>query len=1247
MRIARLFPRAEDGDRTPLPAEEQRPCWTVSLARALLFLLFLGQLLAFAGIKGEDCFITFRYARNLAEGRGLVYNPGEYVEGISNPYWALCNAALYALGTPKGLACTLLIFLHAVAGWWVLSRVARGWFGRGSWWSLLPLLPVACMTALSAGFQNGLEGSAVFLGASLLCAGIALERPAALAAGVFLLLGNRPEAPAFAALAVVWLGWEVVSGRLSRRRGAAWAGVIVGMVAAMVAARWAYYGDIVPNTLRAKGSTPLSIALWPGLEYVGRYALLMGPGLLLLAAFPLLDRTWRARSLFLLVVAGGNAAVVVRNAGDGIGHYRLLTPYCGIVALLAAAGFAVVWRRSSPLWRSALAAVFLSGTLLALDYASLRDALSDLPIRWTLMETWEEEDVFHLSPHVTEKVLSREPDDVLVAENGGWPPFRMKSVRVIEMFGLTDRDLVASESLCVKLVPNGGVINWDGMLAGRRPPYLLFATGFLGEKLIGAAPCSGTASLLNRYVVAQHTELDPFGVFLVRDDRASLEQFIRDYGFFCPASDVVSVLQQDPAVLLSLPADNARGPWALPPWSADTGAESPAEAWQQWEGNQRQRFCAKIPLHEGLNRFTRPLPADGAPLLLTLDLPPGQDGLEIVCRRSGGAALWTLNTDESPLPAGQYRCHYAFLPECPPVEDEVLILEITARKAAEVLVGTGRWCRGLPPPLPASHVYPDITDLRGLLAVYKNPIHQGEALTRLYADAGDSEGLVAEWRGLAAARPGCPTRAWFLARALEAAGRHAEALVEYRRVRDMEHWSLRLPETTPWQAALKRAAVGFFAGLGIPDHSLAADALAGEARIYEAAGEGDAAMRAHHGVLRRQPERFESHEALYRLHTAKGSLKELCRHLEGLVTEQPNSGQTWFWLGMTREGLGDYAGAAQAYRKVLAISSGSLAESSRWPLVRVLCSEAETALAEGRKDDARAPLDEAESLAPGSPRVMLGKARLAELQGDAGSAEAAYRACIESLPDAYDAYSALDRIYAARGDVAALGQLWSGMTSAHPERRHAWFCLGLALERQHWYREAAQAYEEALRRAPPGQEAPPREAMVRALCAAAGTALAEGRTDDARGPLDEAESLSPDAPCVLLGRARLAELTGDTEAALAGYRACVESSPEAYDAYSALDRIHAARGDLAALEELWSGMTSAHPERRHAWFCLGLALERQHWYREAEQAYEEALRRAPPGQEAPPREAMERAIRCAEEEREQSSPDMVALPPGV
>lgn len=32
----------------------------------------------------EDAFISFRYARNLVDGHGLVFNPGERVEGYTN-----------------------------------------------------------------------------------------------------------------------------------------------------------------------------------------------------------------------------------------------------------------------------------------------------------------------------------------------------------------------------------------------------------------------------------------------------------------------------------------------------------------------------------------------------------------------------------------------------------------------------------------------------------------------------------------------------------------------------------------------------------------------------------------------------------------------------------------------------------------------------------------------------------------------------------------------------------------------------------------------------------------------------------------------------------------------------------------------------------------------------------------------------------------------------------------------------------
>src|SRR5262245_49032609 len=35
----------------------------------------------------DDAFISFRYARNWAEGQGLVWNPGERVEGYTNFLW--------------------------------------------------------------------------------------------------------------------------------------------------------------------------------------------------------------------------------------------------------------------------------------------------------------------------------------------------------------------------------------------------------------------------------------------------------------------------------------------------------------------------------------------------------------------------------------------------------------------------------------------------------------------------------------------------------------------------------------------------------------------------------------------------------------------------------------------------------------------------------------------------------------------------------------------------------------------------------------------------------------------------------------------------------------------------------------------------------------------------------------------------------------------------------------------------------
>ena len=45
----------------------------------------------------DDAFISFRYARNLLEGHGLVFNVGDRVEGYSNFLWVLELAFLWGL----------------------------------------------------------------------------------------------------------------------------------------------------------------------------------------------------------------------------------------------------------------------------------------------------------------------------------------------------------------------------------------------------------------------------------------------------------------------------------------------------------------------------------------------------------------------------------------------------------------------------------------------------------------------------------------------------------------------------------------------------------------------------------------------------------------------------------------------------------------------------------------------------------------------------------------------------------------------------------------------------------------------------------------------------------------------------------------------------------------------------------------------------------------------------------------------
>lgn len=62
-----------------------------------LLTIFVRAIAAIPITYFDDAFITFRYARNLSEGFGFVYNHGENVLGVTGPLWGLIISPLFLI----------------------------------------------------------------------------------------------------------------------------------------------------------------------------------------------------------------------------------------------------------------------------------------------------------------------------------------------------------------------------------------------------------------------------------------------------------------------------------------------------------------------------------------------------------------------------------------------------------------------------------------------------------------------------------------------------------------------------------------------------------------------------------------------------------------------------------------------------------------------------------------------------------------------------------------------------------------------------------------------------------------------------------------------------------------------------------------------------------------------------------------------------------------------------------------------
>src|SRR5436190_10766773 len=105
----------------------------------------------------DDAFVSFRYAANLLDGKGLVYNAGERVEGYTNFLWTVLVAAIAALtriSIPHvALVLDLASYLALVA---VVHRLGRRLSPETSYVPIAAIC-VAVQATVTAYATTGLE----------------------------------------------------------------------------------------------------------------------------------------------------------------------------------------------------------------------------------------------------------------------------------------------------------------------------------------------------------------------------------------------------------------------------------------------------------------------------------------------------------------------------------------------------------------------------------------------------------------------------------------------------------------------------------------------------------------------------------------------------------------------------------------------------------------------------------------------------------------------------------------------------------------------------------------------------------------------------------------------------------------------------------------------------------------------------------------------------------------------------------
>jgi len=328
-------------------------------------------------VHPDDALIVLRYARNLLDGNGWVYNPGEAVNAATSPLHVLVVAAIGActgdLMLASWLAFALPLAAAAATAFWLFARYGR-----------LPATMASLLVAFTPRVYATLGMESALLIATALAAAVAGTRGRCATAGALAGVATlaRPDAAVLGAL-LAGLAWRRHGRRACLRLTLA-AAVVVLPFAVFATAR---FGSALPSTLAVKlaqrrlfADPPIFLrGAWRELAALDERAVgVTAPMVLAWALAVTAVLAWRARRhpAVAAFAAWAWSQFACYALFDLPPYHWYYAPALAAVALGAAVTFATCWQTRRPL--PMLAGIVLGGATIA---ACLPELVAPQPTR--------------------------------------------------------------------------------------------------------------------------------------------------------------------------------------------------------------------------------------------------------------------------------------------------------------------------------------------------------------------------------------------------------------------------------------------------------------------------------------------------------------------------------------------------------------------------------------------------------------------------------------------------------------------------------------------------------------------------------------------------------------------------------------------------------------------------------------------------------------------------------------------------